>query len=180
MTNRVKEQHIAVFGESGSGKTVLLSSFFGATQEPSLLSGSSYRVVANDIGQGNLLRQNYLQMRNQAQAPQASRFAAVPYRFTIRPHTSEDEARRSKPGAAAMELVWHDYPGEWFVEEPSSEQERERRIDTFTKLLKSDVALILVDGQMLIDYRGEEERYLKSMLWSMRGGLENLRDNIEQ
>ena len=31
------EQHIAVFGESGSGKTVLLSSFYGATQEPQFL-----------------------------------------------------------------------------------------------------------------------------------------------
>jgi ABC-type lipoprotein export system ATPase subunit len=29
---RALEQHIAVFGESGSGKTVMLSSFYGATQ----------------------------------------------------------------------------------------------------------------------------------------------------
>ncbi len=27
------EQHIAVFGESGSGKTVLVSSFYGAAQD---------------------------------------------------------------------------------------------------------------------------------------------------
>lgn len=32
---RVREQHTAVFGESGSGKTVLVSSFFGPTQEGS-------------------------------------------------------------------------------------------------------------------------------------------------
>jgi ABC-type dipeptide/oligopeptide/nickel transport system ATPase component len=30
---RKKEQHIAVFGESGSGKTVLVSSFYGAARE---------------------------------------------------------------------------------------------------------------------------------------------------
>jgi len=30
--SRVREQHVAVFGEAGSGKTVLLSSFFGPTQ----------------------------------------------------------------------------------------------------------------------------------------------------
>ena len=35
--NGVLEQHIAVFGESGSGKTVLVSSFYGATQEPEFL-----------------------------------------------------------------------------------------------------------------------------------------------
>jgi len=30
---RVLEQHIAVFGERGSGKTVLLSSFYGLMRE---------------------------------------------------------------------------------------------------------------------------------------------------
>ena len=33
--------------------------------------------------------------------------------------------------------------------------------------MKSDVALVLVDGQKLLDYAGEEEKYLKSLL----GGL---------
>jgi len=32
---KVKEQNLAVFGAGGSGKTVLLSSFYGASQEPS-------------------------------------------------------------------------------------------------------------------------------------------------
>jgi hypothetical protein len=40
------------------------------------------------------------------------------------------------------------------------------------------VALILVDGQRLLDYAGEEEKYLKSLLWGLRGGLEKLRDDI--
>lgn len=31
--NRKSEQQIAVFGESGSRKTVLVSSFYGATQQ---------------------------------------------------------------------------------------------------------------------------------------------------
>lgn len=83
---KVKEQNIAVFGESGSGKTVLLSSFYGATQEPTVLKESLYKVVADDTGQGNLLRQNYLRMSNDARAPQTNRFTAVPYSFTIKPH----------------------------------------------------------------------------------------------
>lgn len=79
---------------------------------------------------------------------------------------------------SALRLVWHDYPGEWFEEDPSSEEESARRVNTFAKLLKSDVALILVDGQKLLDYRQEEEKYLKSMLWGLRGGLEKLKDDI--
>ena len=56
--------------------------------------------------------------------------------------------------------------------------EAARRVATFTKLMKSDVALVLVDGQKLLDYAGEEEKYLKSLLWGLRGGLEKLKDDI--
>ena len=84
MAAKVKEQNIAVFGESGSGKTVLLSSFYGATQEPSFRSESLYLVVADDTGQGARLRQNYLRMRNQAQAPETNRFIATPYSNTLK------------------------------------------------------------------------------------------------
>jgi ABC-type dipeptide/oligopeptide/nickel transport system ATPase component len=37
---RALEQQIAVFGESGSGKTVLLSSFYGAAQDPKFLANA--------------------------------------------------------------------------------------------------------------------------------------------
>ena len=173
-----KEQNIAVFGESGSGKTVLLSSFYGATQEPSFTRRSLYRIVADDTGQGNRLLKNYLLMRNQAQAPQTNRFTADPYSFTLKPN-NEGDARdaRARP-FTALRLVWHDYPGQWFEEEPTSVEEAARRIQTFTRLLKSDVALLLVDGQKLLDHAGEEEKYLKSLLRGVRSGLERLEDDI--
>lgn len=53
-----------------------------------------------------------------------------------------------------------------------------RRVDTFRSLLRSDVALILVDGQKLVDYAGEEEKYLKSLLWGLRDGLLRLKDDL--
>jgi ABC-type dipeptide/oligopeptide/nickel transport system ATPase component len=64
MAVKVKEQNLAVFGESGSGKTVLLSSFYGAAQVPSFLAESLYQVLPDDTGQGMRLLQNYLKMRN--------------------------------------------------------------------------------------------------------------------
>src|SRR4051794_15221202 len=72
--SRALEQHIAVFGESGSGKTVLLSSFYGATQEPQYLKNSRFYVVADNVGQGNRLHKNYLGMRDSAQVPAVNRF----------------------------------------------------------------------------------------------------------
>lgn len=178
MAVKAKEQNIAVFGESGSGKTVLLSSFFGGTQEPSFVRDSPYKVIADDTGQGTRLRQNYLKMKNTAQAPRHTEFEAASYSFTVKPNDGEDTKASKAHPFSALRLVWHDYPGEWFTEDPTSELLAARRVETFVKLLKSDVALVLVDGQKLLDYAGEEEKYLKSMLWGLRGGLEKLKDDI--
>ena len=173
---RIREQHIAVFGESGSGKTVLLSSFFGPSQEGSY-SNELWDLVADDTGQGNRLYQNYLGMRDHARTPSLTRFAASTYYFTVKLRGGVNAAARKRP-FDALRLAWHDYPGEWFTESPSSEEEAHRRVDTFRSLLRSDVAFLLVDGQRLLDHKGEEERYLKSLLTNFRQGILRLKEDL--
>jgi hypothetical protein len=114
-------------------------------------------------------------MKNAAQVPEQTQYKAPSYSFTLKPKDGNDA---NELPFGALRLVWHDYPGEWFEQDPSSDEEATRRVDTFTKLLKSDVALVLVDGQKLLDYAGEEEKYLKSLLWGIGGALEKLKDDI--
>lgn len=171
------EQEIAVFGESGSGKTVLLSSFYGATQEPQYLQESLFHVVADDIGQGNRLHRNYLGMRNSATLPELTRFASTTYSFSVKLRDAGVKRNRERQ-FDALRLIWHDYPGEWFEQEVSGPTESLRRVDTFRSLLGSDVAFVLVDGQKMIDNKGEEERYLKLLLTNFRNGILSLKDEL--
>jgi len=173
---RVREQHIAVFGEAGSGKTVLVSSFFGRTQEGSF-SNDLWDLVADDHGQGTRLYRNYLGMRDEATPPLQTRFDSSTYYFSVKLKGGANDAAKKRP-FDVLRLGWHDYPGEWFEADPSSSEERNRRTDTFRSLLRSDVALLLVDGQKLLDHSGEEERYLKALLWNFKQGVSRLKDDL--
>src|SRR5664280_2509345 len=175
--NRVLEQHIAVVGESGSGKTVLVSCFFGATQEPEFLNESLFDVTADDAGQGQRLHQNYLGMKNSARRPETTRFASTSYAFSV---TLRDQSVKANSPKSfdSLRLVWHDYPGQWWEEDAGEPEVAQRRVATFKSLLASDVALLLVDGQRLLDNAGEEERYLKSLLGDFKTGLLTLKDQL--
>jgi len=172
---KIREQHIALFGESGSGKTVLASSFYGPTQEKSY-ANDLWDLVVDDAGLGIRLYANYVGMRDHATAPEATHFAATTYAFSLKLKPGDTKAK--KRPFDILRLAWHDYPGEWFEQEPSSEEEARRRVDTFRSLLRSDVALLLVDGQKLLEHKDEEERYLKTLLTTFNQRLLQLREDL--
>lgn len=172
---KLLEQSIAVFGESGSGKTVLLSSFYGPTQEGSFAPANNYHVIADSSGQGNSLYRNYLGMRDHDQAPEPTRFERHTFSFTVKARGGEGRDVRV---VDAFRLRWHDYPGEWFEQDVSGETEEANRAETFRDLLRSDVALLMVDGQQLAEHAGAEERYLKALFSNYRNSVYRLRDEF--
>jgi hypothetical protein len=116
-------------------------------------------------------------MKRYATAPLPTRFEGVTYYFSVKLKGGGDAKAKNRP-FDILRLAWHDYPGEWFEESPSSDEEANRRVETFRSLLRSDVALLLVDGQKLLDHKGEEERYLKSLFMNFRQVVLRLREDL--
>lgn len=175
MAKKAIEQHIAVFGESGSGKTVLLSSFYGRAKEKDFAQRNRFNVVADSQTQANTLYQNYVGMRDSRELPDPTELRSTAYPFTLK--MAPIPGGQQNVSAGSMQIVWHDYPGEWFEKDVAGAQ-AERRVEGFRALLGSDVAVLLVDAQRLIDNKDQEHAYLKSLFHNYREGFEALRDDI--
>ncbi len=155
------EQHIALFGESGSGKTTLLTVFYGYQQDTKFQKEAGYRLLADDTTQGQNLLSSFW---NLAKVP-ASRLESRKFSFQIR----VEGIPQAKESA---HLVWHDYPGGWWTETRTGEEQQDKE-RTFLELMSSDVALFLVDGAKL---RKDGDKYLKCLFCNFRDELCRLKE----
>ena len=173
---RVLQQEIAVFGESGSGKTVLVSSFYGSMQEPAFLKESLYDVTADDTGLGQQLFKNYLDMRDEARKPASTPpdFSAS-YGFTL---TITDNGPQPSKSFDAVRLVWHDYPGEWWEEDEENPAIAQQRVATFSP--SSDLTLgdLARRWSEVAGLRRRRRRYLMLLFGSFRTGLLRLKAQL--
>ena len=129
-------RRVAVFGESGSGKTMLLTTFYGHQQAARFKAANGYWLTANDAGQGQGLLAAYFRLEHD-RLPPTNRFKYTAYNFTFRVRDLQQPV---------VFVQWFDYPGEWWTDSPK-EEEQQRKKDLVTRLVQSDIAFFLVDGQ---------------------------------
>jgi ABC-type dipeptide/oligopeptide/nickel transport system ATPase component len=165
-TTSTFEQSIAVFGESGSGKTMLVSVFYGYQQSAEFKKRAGYSLLAEDTTQGQKLLQVYHRIEDDL-LPHQTRFRQHSFAFGVRPHGLNADGCR---------ITWHDYPGEWWTETRSGE-EGQRKLEAFRALLSSDVALLLVDGQQLLEH---QERYIPRLFKSFRDELARIGPSVTE
>ncbi|MBE6372043.1 MAG: hypothetical protein E7055_08210 [Lentisphaerae bacterium] len=155
------EQHVALFGESGCGKTTLLTVFYGYQQAVKFQKEAGYRLLADDLTQGQNLLSSFYNITTKPIAP--TRLTSREYSFTIRPEGASQDAGR---------LVWHDYPGEWWTETKTEEEQKDKE-ETFLSLISSDVALFLVDGAKL---KIQGDKYIKYLFCNFRDEISRLKN----
>lgn len=174
--NRTVDQQIAVFGQAGSGKTVLLCSFYGAARDNIQLEQPLFDLHAQDDRHTSLISQ-YLGMKEDHKVPLTNKFESIHTVFKLK---QRGLGLKELAKTDSVRLTWWDYPGEWFEGGASTESERRDKAQTFRRMLGSDVALFLVDGQRLQEYAGEEERYLRYLFDGFSSTLSDVQDEILQ
>ncbi len=150
------EPHVALFGESGSGKTTLLTVFYGYQQDVKFQKDAGYRLLADDLTQGQNLLNKFWNLS-----------ALPPTRLESREYSFEIRLEGVQQAKESAHLVWHDYPGGWWTETRTGEEQQDKE-KTFLALMSSDVALFLVDGAKL---RNDEDKYLKYLFCNFRDEL---------
>lgn len=157
----IQTLRLAFFGQSGSGKTSLVSSYFGYQQRHAFEQKHGYRLSAVDTREGNLLLRNYYGMQD----------GAFPVPTVARSSHFHFDLRVSKLSRPALRLEWIDYPGGWWGHEPADEEERQRQRACIKSLLTAQVGFLIVDGaqfqkdglsylrELLRDFTGEVKRW---------------------
>lgn len=167
MSEQPLELNIAFFGARGAGKTCLVSSFYGYQQSADFMQSKGYGLCAGTCEVDTALTQHFKGISDGRWPLSSSSFKAYAFDFVV------TELSHLPPVAR---VNWLDYPGDWWhqtLDPSTSRQEAEE----FARVLKCDVAFLLVDGAR---YAQEGARYLQALIPLMKRQFERHRQIMVQ
>ncbi|MNR82478.1 hypothetical protein D3C72_132370 [compost metagenome] len=157
--------NIAVVGASQSGKTTLISSFYGHQCTNAFESEHGYQLMIRDSTQGDRLLANYYGMRDNGRFPAASSFFDE-YVFDV-----EVQGKAADQG---LELHWFDYPGAfWSTNFDGADLDVLKHLKT---LLQAHVGFLLIDGKAYLEGGGN---YLNSYFSQFRDYVRRVLSRLE-
>ena len=157
MAKSIPELSIAFFGESGCGKTVLLSTYFGRLRSQEYREQHGYSLFMSKVAPADRLLSTYFGLSE-------GRFPDTSQRFE---DFSFDVQLKGLPPALqpALRVLWYDYPGEWLTQDGRDTDEIEERERGIGKLLSCQVGFLVFDGNL---FKLNGTKYLRKVLAQFR------------
>lgn len=162
--SEMQEIRIALFGQSSSGKTTLLASYFGNQQNDSFEKEHGYHLAVEDASIGNRLLSRYHKMEK-GEFPRGTEIFET-YSFNFMVHELHEPS---------FKIVWYDYPGGWWENTPKLEVEKLERRKAFKALLQCYVGILLIDGER---YNNEGISYVNCLLDQFKNEIRNIKDSL--
>ena len=167
--NKTGEMRIALFGQSTSGKTTLLASYFGNQQRDDFKKKYGYSLAVEDVSMRNKLLSRYYQMEGDNRGKDGGKFPLGTKSFERHDFNFMLHELR-EPG---LKIVWYDYPGGWWENTPENLEEERCRRKAFGNLLQSHVGILLVDG---VQYNDKGIEYVKLLLNQFSSEIEGIKN----
>lgn len=166
-----QELKIALFGESKSGKSVFMASYFGNQQRGNFGKEHNWRLSMKNDGNRTELLDRYHFMAEGGFPGGTETFSEYTFDYRIR------KINGSYYPDSAFSVTWYDYPGDWWTKTVEKSALGMRK-EAFNKLLESHTAILLVDGEK---WKKHRTTYVKKLFDSFRNAIEQIdRNNSEK
>lgn len=141
-----------------------MASYLGNLTSTEFRQKNGYRLWCNDSAQSIKIQSQFEGMKANGSFPESTKLVE---HFECHVDVSNEEG-------SSLKIKWVDYPGNWWTEEPHTQELQKIRAKEFSYLLESQVGVLLIDGQK---YSARGMGYVKDVLRSFDSSFKKLIDD---